>query len=87
MTPSNQAAVDLKQTITDSLSVLRRLRDEIRVNIHLAQMDAKDRWHALEPQFFIAEKAALEFSAVSKRTVQATVEAFERLKASLTAKA
>ena len=86
MTPNSQVAVDLKQTITDSLSVLRRLRDEIRLNIHLARMDAKDRWHALEPQFSVAEKAALELSEVSKRTVQATVEAFELLKASLTAK-
>ncbi len=50
-------------------------------------MDAKDRWHALEPQFSVAEKAALELSEVSKRTVQATVEAFELLKASLTAEA
>jgi hypothetical protein len=86
MTATNQAATDLKQAITDSLSLLRRLRDEIRVDIHLARMDAKDRWHELEPQFALAENVAHDISEASKRTVQATVEAFELLKASLTAK-
>jgi hypothetical protein len=29
---------------------LQTLRDEIRVKMHLAEMDAKDRWHRLEPK-------------------------------------
>lgn len=86
MKPTNQAAVDLKKAITDSVTLLRRLRDEIRVDIHLAQMDAKDRWHALEPQFAVAEKAAHEISEATKHTLSATVEAFQLLKASLAAK-
>ncbi len=86
MTAPNQAVSDLQQAITDSISLLRRLRDEIRVDVHLARMDAKDRWHALEPQFAVAEKAAREISEASKRTLQTTVEAFQLLKASLTVK-
>ncbi len=33
------------------LSSLAQLRDEIRVRIHLAQLDAKDKWQELESQF------------------------------------
>jgi hypothetical protein len=31
-------------------SDVQRLADEIEVQIHLAGMDARDRWHALEPR-------------------------------------
>ncbi len=32
-------------------SSLAQLRDEIRVRLHLAQLDAKDKWQELETQF------------------------------------
>jgi hypothetical protein len=32
------------------LSTLTQLRDEIRVRVHLAQLDAKDKWQELESQ-------------------------------------
>ena len=32
------------------LSSLTQLRDEIRVRLHLAQLDAKDKWNELETQ-------------------------------------
>ncbi|MDF3065167.1 MAG: hypothetical protein K0R38_768 [Polyangiaceae bacterium] len=32
------------------LSSLAQLRDEIRVRVHLAQLDAKDKWAELETQ-------------------------------------
>jgi hypothetical protein len=32
------------------LSTLAQLRDEIRVRLHLAQLDAKDKWQELETQ-------------------------------------
>jgi hypothetical protein len=31
-------------------SALAQLRDEIRVRLHLAQLDAKDKWQELETQ-------------------------------------
>ena len=45
---------------TDSLSVwddARRLADELEVQIHLASMDARDRWHELEPRLEKLEKS------------------------------
>ncbi|HTR53668.1 MAG TPA: hypothetical protein VMJ10_23400 [Kofleriaceae bacterium] len=38
---------------TDDLSVwddARRLADELEVKLHLASMDARDRWHELKPR-------------------------------------
>lgn len=34
----------------------RRIADEIEVQIHLAGMDARDRWHALEQRLVHLEK-------------------------------
>jgi hypothetical protein len=33
------------------LDAIRQLRDELKVKVHLAQLDAKDRWQELETQF------------------------------------
>ncbi len=74
---------ELKRVITESLSHLRRLRDEIRVDIHLAGMDAKDQWKALEPRFAAAEAAAHEISEATKAALGGAIEAFQLLKASL----
>ena len=35
----------------DSIAKLRMLRDQIRVDLHLAKMDAKQRWAELEKRF------------------------------------
>lgn len=86
MMPINRGTTDLKKAIAGSVAVLRRLREEIRIDIHLARMDAKDRWHALEPQFAVAEKAAHDISEATKQTLSTTVEAFQLLKASLAVK-
>jgi len=46
-------ARDLKQAYTE----LRTLGDEIRVQLHLASMDAKDKWNReLEPRLYSFEK-------------------------------
>lgn len=36
---------------------LRRLADELELKIHLAGMDAKDRWNALQPRIAEVQKA------------------------------
>ena len=46
--------------LRETLDELERLRDEIKVNAHLAAMDAKDKWHELEPQLERAENVAKE---------------------------
>jgi uncharacterized protein YPO0396 len=40
---------ELRQEIERSLEELQTMRDEIRVRMHLASMEAKDKWNELEP--------------------------------------
>jgi CBS domain-containing protein len=47
---------DLSAKIEAELKSLRRVRDELRVQIHLAKADAKDTWEQLEHKFSEAEK-------------------------------
>jgi hypothetical protein len=39
----------LRTRITESLGEIKAMRDEIRIKLHLAGMDAKDAWAKLEP--------------------------------------
>ena len=43
---------------------VRRIADEIELKIHLAGMDARDRWHALQPRVAEVEK---KVSSAGKR--------------------
>ena len=49
-----------KQNMNDGLQRLKTLRDEIRLEIHLAGMEAKERWKELEPKVHDAERLAGE---------------------------
>lgn len=53
----------------ENLTKLRTLRDEIRLELHLARMEAKERWRKLEPVMFDAEKLAEKVTDTSKRAV------------------
>lgn len=68
MQSKDSPAEDLKQT----LSELRAMRDEIRVQLHLAGMDAKDTWNReLEPRLFTIEKRIeSELSGATKTALQ-----------------
>lgn len=59
---------------------LAQLRDEIRVRVHLAQMDAKDKWQELEAQL-----ASLEHRVTSEggALMGATSQLAKELKQSL----
>jgi hypothetical protein len=53
------------------VSSLTRLRDEIRVRLHLAQLDAKDKWQELETQLASLEhKVAADGGSVMGATAQ-----------------
>ncbi|HEY6033505.1 MAG TPA: hypothetical protein VIV58_04575 [Kofleriaceae bacterium] len=41
---------------------VRRLADELEVKIHLAGMDARDKWHELEPRLEQLEHAIVHSS-------------------------
>jgi hypothetical protein len=45
------------------LEEMKMLRDEIRLDLHLAGMELKDRWRELEPKVLEAERRAEEVGA------------------------
>ena len=57
---------DLETQVRKSLAELEAVRDEIRVNLHLAKMDAKDKWKELEPHLEGAKSLAREASHAAR---------------------
>ncbi len=47
---------------------VRRIADEVELQIHLASMDARDRWHALQPRLVEVER---EIARAGKDTEEA----------------
>ena len=58
------------------LDELKRMRDEIRVKIHLAGMDARDAFHEIEPEI---DKAEHELTRLGKSAVRAVDKAEHEL--------
>jgi uncharacterized coiled-coil DUF342 family protein len=46
----NEGKETLRTRINEGLGELRAMRDEIRIKLHLAGMDAKDAWAKIEPR-------------------------------------
>ncbi len=49
---------------------LRRITDELQLKIHLAEMDARDRWRELQPQLVEIEHKIADAGAVASETVE-----------------
>ncbi len=62
MEPAREA---LKKDVQQLTAQIRTLRDEIHVQMHLAEMDAKDVWRKLEPEVEAASALAEKASADS----------------------
>lgn len=58
---------NLKGNLDQELGELERLRDEIRLKVHLAGLDAKSAWKALEPRLDELEQEARKEGEVVKR--------------------
>ncbi len=74
---------ELKAEMKKGLDRLRTLRDELRVQAHLAGMDAKKRWEELEPKLEGVERAAEEATEASRKLVADTVKALQSLRDSI----
>ncbi len=74
---------DLKNEVHKNLERLQTLRDEVRVKLHLAGMEAKDRWNELEPHLADAERTAQQIGEVSRDALAQAVEKLEAFRASL----
>jgi arabinogalactan endo-1,4-beta-galactosidase len=68
--------------IRRALDEVKRLRDEVRVRIHLAEMDARDAWHKLEPRI---DKLDRQFDKAGTRVSIELKAALEQARTSLKA--
>lgn len=73
----------LKKNIEENLLKLRQLRDETRLDVHLAGMEAKSRWERLEGVIAQAEKLADDVSDVSRRALNDVVEKVRQFRDSM----
>ncbi len=60
---------------TDQCAELRRAADELELKIHLASMDARDRWQALKPRLAEVEKELARTGERAAKVVQDEVAA------------
>jgi hypothetical protein len=70
----------------ERLEHLRTLRDEIRVDVHLAGMELKQRWQELEPKMRDAERLAEDVSDVARSALDDIVERFRSFRDTLRAR-
>ena len=74
----------LRTEMAAELEQLRTLRDDVRLKMHLAKMDATDRWRELEPRVTaVIDQAGKSASAVSREVVTDAIHALEKLRDSL----
>ena len=76
----NETVDDVKTEVTKRLARLATLRDEARLHLHLATLDAKKEWSdKLEPRIDELQRTAHQLTDGSRSAVQellGTVEGF-----------
>jgi hypothetical protein len=80
----SQTTTDIKDELKKGLDHLQTLRDEVKVRLHLAGMEAKAEWNKLEPHLFEVEQAAKEVNESSHRAVTEAIAKLKKLRESFT---
>lgn len=75
-----------RRKMKERLEHLKTLRDEIRVDVHLAGMELKERWQELEPKMRDAEQLAGDVSDVAREALDDIVERFRTFRETLRAR-
>ena len=73
----------LKTNFGEGVALLKTLRDEIRVDLHLAGLEAKTEWEKLEARYTEAERLGWEANAASKTAMDGMMAAYKKLRADL----
>jgi len=69
--------------LKDGLSAwddLRRIADELELKLHLASMDARDRWRAIEPRLVMIEE---RLARTGKRVTKAIMDEVADVRAAI----
>ncbi len=75
--------LDLKSELKKGVDLLKTLRDEVKVKLHLAGMEAKDQWAKLEPELSKVERAADQATESSKKLLDETLKRLKAIRDSL----
>ena len=76
---------DWRERLDRELDELRRVRDELKVRLHLGKADAKDAWEKLEKRFHELESHARRTAQRSEAPLHEMGEAARKLLAELRA--
>ncbi len=69
---------DIKAEFDKGLAKLTELRDEVKIQLHLASLDAKKEWDdTLSPKLFEVEQSAKNFTESSRTSVTELVSKVE----------
>jgi len=74
------AGKDPKQDFEKAVEQLRKIRDEIKVQAHLASMDAEDAWQKLEPSLAELEQKMGQVTEASRAKAQELLKRFAELR-------
>jgi hypothetical protein len=80
----NQSTRDLKAELEKSAAVLRTLRDEVRVQLHLGGLEVKEEWRRLEPRLeAVIERTTKDVSDASRVAAVEITDAVRKLRDAL----
>jgi hypothetical protein len=74
---------DIEVRFRKAMNESRTLRDEARLKIHLASMEARDAWGRIEPKLLDAEREAVTVSVEALERIEGAVRQLRELIASL----
>ncbi len=60
----------IRQRLEEEANELRTIRDEIEVQMHLAKLDAKDRWAGLEKEWEHADQKLKQLRAAGREAAE-----------------
>ena len=77
---AGQDTPQLKQEVDKAVAQLRSMRDEIRLQLHLAGMDAQEAWKKLEPSLGDLEQKLGQVNEATKSKAQELLKRFGELR-------
>ena len=77
---AGQDKPQLKQEVDKAVAQLRTIRDEIRLQLHLAGKDAQEAWRKLEPSLGDLEQKMGQVTEATKSKAQELLKRFSDLR-------
>ncbi|HEY4012861.1 MAG TPA: hypothetical protein VGM06_05970 [Polyangiaceae bacterium] len=79
----SESTKDLKAELDKTVAHLQALREEARLKVHLAGLEAKERWNKLEPELDKVQDAAKETTEAAKQAATKGLNSIKEFLASV----